>query len=175
MTEIGEQVRLQELSFGWNKFSIACCWAMQAVLTVYLGLYAFRNPDQPAWVGETDEEKLALFESRASAKEQVKMYRVTNVHAHFEAWFVFGFLVNLSPALIFTIYKTAALCSFEIAKFLAITLAFLAGLAWTTWYILGIVWRFSRAGRYASWGSDGFGYSVELEIISTDDNMLSQD
>ena len=57
------------------------------IWTVYLCIYAFDNPDQPAWYGKKDG-KPSLFGS----PEEQGAGELTDIHQRFVSWFLWGFI-----------------------------------------------------------------------------------
>ena len=48
-------------------FCGCACSALPIIFIVYLGIYAFQNPDANAWYGIVDKENPALFKTHAEA------------------------------------------------------------------------------------------------------------
>ena len=58
------------------------CASLPVVLTVYLGVYAFNNPDKEAWYGVVDEDSEALYASEADGK-MVNATELVDIHKRF--------------------------------------------------------------------------------------------
>ena len=72
----------------------ACCIA-PIVFIVYLGIYAFNNPDNDAWIGKTsgnvDTSDFKLFNTQEDGSKGGATDLV-DIHARFVSWFFWGFL-----------------------------------------------------------------------------------
>ena len=118
---------------------LSCC-AGFVTFIVYLGIYAFANPNLDYVVVDTNGIT-TLLPAADPALALVPVDNVTEVHANFVSWFLWGFLqavLPLASALCF-FFPPAALCmvgSLQCSGFV--------------WWIMGMVYRFSTAGQYAS-------------------------
>ena len=133
--------------------SIACiccmaCCAGAITFVVFLGKYAFANPNLPAWYGMVGDAD-ALFPTEALANA-AKASDVSDVHGHMVTWFLWGFIQSLLPI------ATGILGAIfgAISPALGACMSGLGGLGvgcgGLAWYITGLVWRFNSAGSYAS-------------------------
>ena len=82
---------------GWSIIlgclcTLAACGGV-ATLIVYYGIFAFANPDSAAWYGDV-MGKPGLYESEQAAIE-AQASNITNVHAKFRFWFLWGFIWTL--------------------------------------------------------------------------------
>ena len=113
-----------------------------------------------------------MFQNEESAREELQMYRVTYVHSHFVTWFTWGFFLNAYLyAVLCTFLLVSHFCSSQAAKYILINCACLVGMLAIAWYIVGIVWRFSRAGRFAA---NGDGQIIEVLTIERYADVPSQ-
>ena len=122
-----------------------CCLCSCAMLglyitfTVYLGKYAFSNPNMDVnyWVAADGTQTLEPIATPIPEGAT----DVTAIHATFVKWFLWGFIQMLLPiagGLLFFVPSLAACVqgSTQCAGFI--------------WWIMGMVWRFSAAGKFAS-------------------------
>lgn len=75
-----------------------CCCALSAVpivLLVYLGIYAFDNPDTDAWYGLVKKEH-TLFATEDAGK-LAGAEELVDIHSRFISWFLWGFIQMLAP------------------------------------------------------------------------------
>lgn len=134
-------------------------FAFYAVFVVYLGLYAYGNPD-PAHcyfidgldtTGTTRANAVTLAEDRGI---EVKPGFPIDMAHLFRCWFIWGFWDKMFQISIFAVFlplsqwnnlrwKRLQTITFLIFQTLAI-------LSFLIWFIVGFFWRFSRAGRVAS-------------------------
>lgn len=121
--------------------------AVFVTLTAYLGIFAFNNPDQPAWYANVAGVE-GLFGS-AEAATAGGALTVDDVHGNFVTWFTWGF------ANMVTMFGTM-LCAGVLGSFLpslascAMTLSGCAQCSGFAWWIAGMVWRLRQSGKYAS-------------------------
>ena len=121
--------------------TVGCC-ALSIVYLVYLGIYAFNNPDnQVFYTSQGSEQKLTATLSNEHSED---------VHSQFVSWFTVGFTLAILPCatalltgLIFMINET---CAGMISKLITC----LSGCVGIAWFITGIVWRFKESGSIAS-------------------------
>ena len=124
--------------------------AVPIVFAVYLGIYAFNNPDSEAWIGTTTEGKYALYKEEA-AGTLAKSTALLDIHARFVVWFLWGFLqtvaVPIGSAIViglaFLINEGLGKCCGGLS-----VLGMCCGSA--AWWITGIVWRFRSEGAFAA-------------------------
>ena len=130
--------------------SLTITLAIFVTLCVYLGVYAFNNPDKKAWIGLlADSNERALFKTAAEV-EAAKVVQVVDIHARFVAWFFWGFLNWFGP--LFLIVSAILTCS--INQLFGIICAGVIGITYLcstlAWLIVGAVWRFNTDGHFAS-------------------------
>ena len=133
-----------------------CCAVVIAILvslipitlTILFGVYAFGNPDQPAWYGlESGQPSLYASEELAKAASAED---IVNIHGRFVNWFFWGFLVFVSPFIITLLLVACVFVSPNTATVCGPVLSFATACGSLVWYILGIVWRFNSKGRYTA-------------------------
>ena len=88
-------------------------------------------------------------------------YTVVNVHGQFRAWFIWGLLINVSPLAIVFLAVVATNINSFFSKVVFLLLSSLACSAGIAWYVIGLFWRFSKFGRFASVGVEN---TLELTI-----------
>lgn len=136
------------------------CLGTFIVFIVFLGKYAFANPDREAYYGVVQRGKPTLFTSEAEALE-MDAFQVTNVHGRMITWFLWGFIQSLIPCATLIL---SSLCSY-VAQWLAISVVALGtatiGCGGLVWWITGIVWRFSEVGKFSSGDYIQAGYTEE--------------
>ena len=126
------------------------CFTTFITFTVYLGIYAFSNPEAQAYyISGSDETQAELVAIVPDAEAD----GVIPIHDHFVTWFTWMFanqLITLSwictlPILIlfYNGSKNPAAIIFQIC-FSSYSCSVLIA------YIMGLVWRFSKAGKFAS-------------------------
>ena len=118
-------------------------------MLIYMGIFAFANPDKAAWIGYSKEENLTLYPTNEAAST-ASATQVINIHARFVSWFVWGFYMLWAPLVIITMVT----CGFMVSNNLGIACSVCtlgsACCSSTFWFIFGFVWRFSDYGRFAS-------------------------
>ena len=126
--------------------SCACC-AAGVTFLVYLGIFAFNNPNPEAWYATkgTDE---SLFKDEAAATA-AGYSDLDNVHGHFVTWFLWGFLNAVIPMGLALIAGLCMLISPRAGQVVG-SLAGCGGCSGLAWYIAGLCWRFRASGKYAS-------------------------
>ena len=120
---------------------VACC-ALQVTFIVYLGIFAFANPDKRAYyVISADSPKMTETAVNGSA---------VDVHAQFVAWFTWGFIMMLCPCAIGLILVLTSFFSDTCTSLLGTFFNCAAGCTGIAWWVCGIVWRFKASGSFAS-------------------------
>jgi len=140
-----------EASGGCAKFcacmmSLACC-AGGITFMVYLGKYAFDNPDvDGVWAVEEPALKMQMGDQGNDA--------AVPVHDNFVKWFLWG----LIQCLIMPAGMCLAGICMVISQPLGTCFGGLTGCAGLcgglAWWICGIIWRFNRVGQYAAGDGD---------------------
>ena len=117
-------------------------------MIVFLFIYAFYNPDNKAWIGKVEGE-IHLFEFEKSHDYATD---VVNIHLKFKSWFKSGFFLHTFCIIIAVGFVGIAfkICNYEVGQFCVCIQTLLYSCLWIAWWILGIVTRFSKYGRYAS-------------------------
>ena len=139
--------------------------ALPVVWTVYLGIYAFDNPDQPAWYGVTDG-KPSLFGS----PDEQGAGELTDIHQRFVSWFLWGFIQALAPWLLAPFIVSCMVLSPELGSLCGILSCCGLGCSSLAWWIAGIVWRFRSDGSYAC--GDELIYGTDGEVLVADASLV---
>ena len=163
---------------GWAAVpALLCCCVCSAVpiiFMVYLGIYAFNNPDQEAWYGLDTDGKGALFASE-DAGLTGRATELVDIHARFVTWFLWGFIQTLVLPLSATILVgLGMLIHPSLGSFCSGLLGCGMSCGGLAWWITGIVWRFRSDGAYATGdvvpeGKDLDAWEAE---ISADDSLF---
>ena len=75
---------------------------------------------------------------------------LTNIHARIVNWFLFGFILMIGPFFIATVSYMGAVIHKNLAWALCNMGILLLGCSTVAWFIVGIVFRYSRKGRYSA-------------------------
>ena len=128
------------------------------VFVIYLGVYAYANPD-PArcyYVDGLDTTGLSKETVETMAKDQNitvrEGYPLDMAHL-FRAWFTWGFWGSVVQILIiaifvplFCLYKN----SYKVSQRVFLVMQGLSCCSTFMWFIIGFFWRFSKGGRVAA-------------------------
>ena len=149
--------------------SLGCC-AAQITLIVYLGIFAFNNPDNEAWYGVDSEGKSQLFakESDATVTGDTEL---EDIHGRFVLWFFWGFIMALAPCAAAPVLAIANCIHETLAKVLGGIVSCGIGCGGLAWWISGIVWRFKASGSFAA--GDQL-TEEERTALDTDETTLFQ-
>ena len=122
---------------------------MQIALIIYLGIYAFNNPDNEAWYGTDSKHNGQLFAREADALS-AQATEVVDIHAKFVLWFRWGFFMIISMFL-------SHIVIFAISSFHKMAGETIRGLlvygfscALLAWWVCGIIWRFNSRGSFSA-------------------------
>jgi hypothetical protein len=130
---------------------LCSCGCLAAVITfaVYCGIYAFNNPDPNAWY----EAGIIPASGQLVGVMPNTMEGVTPVHEDFVRWFTWTFanqMVFFGFPIIAGVTALITGCSPGLGKcFGGLSGCALMCSGLVAW-IMGMVWRFSEAGRYSS-------------------------
>ena len=131
---------------GAGLCTLICCSPF-VVLTVYMGIYAFNNPDKETWYGIDAAGEQALYPGPTEG-EQAGARELVDMHHRFHVWFLWGFIQLLVPC--------ASICILPIAQAIGLggIMSFLLGSGAScgafAWWVAGIVWRFRSDGSYTA-------------------------
>ena len=134
---------------------LACCsMILPLVLTISLGVFAFANPDNEAWVGKSSDGSFKLYKDEGAGKGSTDL---VDIHGRLVAWFLWGFMQHLVvPALLLISSIMCMLVCMPLNALCQICgsacMVFMCcgtSCSYMAWWITGIVWRFSSDGRYS--------------------------
>ena len=124
-------------------FSLAV-FAVGTTFTVYLGIFAFNNPNGDGWYGKIgDVEYMKLKEEWDAQSAGTVVTDLDAVHDHFLIWFTWGF-INSCGTKAAMLLICIPCCLPVLGCFLCSSLA---------WWIAGMVWRFRESSVFASGGN----------------------
>ena len=149
---------------------LCACAKLAAFITfwVYLGIFAFNNPDNQAWYGVTaGVEGLSADQPAATATD------VVDIHGRFVNWFLWGFInlvVCCGGGLFAGIFSASVPVLGQCCGFLASC----SGCSGLAWWITGMVWRLNAAGSFASGDAIPAGTTEEdwKTAISAEDSLF---
>lgn len=131
---------------------IFSCGCLAGVITflVYLGIYAFNNPEPQAYyIAETPLTQAYLVDTVADVEAE----GVTPIHDQFVTWFTWVFANALVP-MSFSCIMPVIMCIMARSPCLGGFCGMLVGCSWCVSmivvYVFGLIWRYSAAGQYAS-------------------------
>ncbi len=75
-----------------------------------MGIYAFANPDKPAWIGHSEKDEFSLYATEEAAKG-AKALDIVDIHSKYVTWFTYGFLLILAPIAAFLIIVSSMIVS----------------------------------------------------------------
>jgi len=93
--------------------SIAClcilaCFGGAITFVVYLGMYAFANPNAAAWYGETID---GIIITPGLYDDPTKVSTPVDIHGQFVTWFLWGFAQTVLPIEIAILFSICSLIS----------------------------------------------------------------
>ena len=156
---------MESLKGGCTALCACLCGCVAAAVpitfVVYLGIYAFNNPDNEAWVGVAPTGKQALYADE-TAGTLAKATSLADIHGRFVSWFLWGFLQNLVlPVSAVLLIGLGMLINEGLGKCCGGLASLGMCCGGTAWWITGIVWRFRSEGAYAAGDFVPEGKSVE--------------
>ena len=88
---------------NYGKACLCCCiittlslLAIPLIFFIYLGIFAFANPDAAAWVSkDTAGNKISLYSTQSEAEGAGT--EVVDIHGRFVSWFLWGFIQMILP------------------------------------------------------------------------------
>ena len=88
---------------------LACCGGA-ITFVVYLGMYAFANPNAAAWYGEIMSADGVLTPGLYADPTEVNILTV-DIHGQFVTWFLWGFAQSVLPIAIAILFSICSLIS----------------------------------------------------------------
>jgi hypothetical protein len=128
--------------------TLGCC-AAQVTLIVYLGIFAFNNPDKDSWYGVDANGEGALFAKEAEATTTGDT-ELEDIHGKFVLWFLWGFIMALAPCAAAPVLALANCIHEMVGKVLGGIVSCGMACGGLAWWISGIVWRFKASGSFAA-------------------------
>ena len=117
---------------------------------VYLGIYAFANPNTAAWYGETISVD-GVFTPGLFADPTTISVPLVDIHGQFVTWFFWGFIQVMIPFAICIFGAISyTMISNKLGNIVSSVIGCSIGCGGLAWWITGMIWRFSTAGKYAS-------------------------
>ena len=153
-------------STGWRNFSqnkaVCCCassicivlFGVWLTFMIYLGVFAFDNPDKDVWLGHMQEsgDKAVKMQLFSSYEELTAANANSHVHMHgrLVAWFTWGFYQFILPIALLPIVACLLICGGPVAGLFCYAATMLScGCSVMAWFITGIIWRWSTDGQFA--------------------------
>ena len=126
---------------------LATC-AVAITFTVYLGIFAFDNPNGDGWFGTYENYGRTYYDMASKADWDIRKARgvidyvenLDHVHDHFVTWFTWGF-INACGQLGALMLICIPCCPPVLGCFQCSSMA---------WWIAGMVWRLRESGAFAS-------------------------
>merc|ERR1712060_294294 len=123
--------------------------AILITFVVLLAVYAFNNPDAPAWHGYITAEQHSLYPSEEAAVAGGAK-DVTNYHGKYVSWFTWGFVQMIAPTILLVLFLTTGLLKSVVGNFLYATTSCVIGCSSLAWFIVGLTLRYSTTGQFSS-------------------------
>ena len=148
------------------------CLAGAIAFVVYLGIYAFNNPDLPnGWTAEglTQCYNTETGASVAATQAGLQDAELVNSHQVFVAWFVWGFWTTVAPCLAIPLFCIVGCLGLPTLTFgLGGLTSCGVGCSQLFWIIFGSIWRFgglsacTRDALTAELGTDQEAYDAAV-------------
>lgn len=138
------------------------------IVTVYLGMYTFNNPDaDECWVirdlDVTARSRTEVIDLANSLDVDIIDGYPIEMHRIFKVWFVWGFYGHAAALVLGAISAIVGIFAANIGMIIATITGALYFLNACAWVAVGFVWRFSKAGVIAA------GDLLEREAGTTDE------
>ena len=149
---------------------------LYAVFMIYLGIYAYGNPDpsRSFYIDGLDTTGLTAEAVETLARsEDIKIrpgYPIDMAHL-FRTWFLWGFWGCIFQVCILATVIPLCFClksQLNVLNIVGGVFEAISCCSSVAWFILGFFWRFSRAGRVAS------GEKLDRQAGLSDDEWKSQ-
>ena len=124
-------------------------------VTIFLGIFAYANPDpNSCWVvrdlENTERTEAAVVQSARTLSVDITEGYPIEMHKIFSVWFIWGFWTSVAYLTIFAIGLLVAKKNVKTAKVIISTITGFFCTNAIVWIVMGILWRFSKAGSVAS-------------------------
>ena len=130
--------------------SIACVFATGFLIVfAMLTIFGLINPDPEAWIGKDPYGNYRLYPTEEDAVQD-DATKISNAHGKVVNWNKAGHYMVLSQLVLSICLLPVYLSRSNVGKWLIMFLAFIYCFAFLFWWTYGMVFRFSRAGQYAS-------------------------
>ena len=123
--------------------ALTCCSGF-ITFCVFLGKFAFANPNNAAYYGVDAAGAETLSATQNTAGD------LTDVHGDFVTWFTWGFAQQMIPIAGILLVSISMMISGSLAAICQGLVGCGAGCGGLAWWIAGIVWRFRASGKFAS-------------------------
>lgn len=127
--------------------SLACS-AGAITFLVFLGKFAFNNPDADAFYG-TVAGQAGLWSTEAFATT-AGATDISDVHGNMISWFLWGFMNGVMPCAVLLLGGLITCVAPAAGASVSGCLMSCTGLSGFAWWIAGMVWRFRADGSFAS-------------------------
>ncbi len=125
------------------------CLAAAVAFVVFLGIYAFNNPNAEAIYGVLPTGQEALFADEATAN-LAKATDLDDVHSNFVMWFLWGFIQQMVTCVGPLLGALCMLIHPSLGSAVMGLMSCGAGCGGLAWYITGLVFRCRQSGNFAS-------------------------
>ena len=122
--------------------------------TVYLGIYAYNNPDPEEcwWIKGLDVSQTTSAAATAAGalSDPALTAEPVNVHLVYVGWFLWGFWMCISPCIAAPVLMTLGCVSMQATQVLGGLFSCALGCGQLFWVIFGFVWRWGAMGQASS-------------------------
>ena len=127
-------------AFGFGSCEAHLAAYICSAAALPLGYFAFFNPDNAAWYGETygDDGEIIPYLYPDPTNQG---WPLLDIHSRFVNWFISGFCLMLIPVV--SVFGVTCIRNSQV-----IWPYYWAGIV--VWGIIGLIWRFCYSGHYAS-------------------------
>ena len=120
------------------------CLVLLITFIVFLGIFAFANPNNAAFYGVDTAGVETLYATQNPTGD------LTDVHGDFVTWFTWGFYQQMLPVAGLLLVGIATMINASLAKFCQGVVSIGSVCGSLAWIIAGLVWRFRASGKFAS-------------------------
>ena len=139
-------------AFGGDSSSAKFLAIIASCVSGPLGYSSFKNPDKPAWYGEVygiDGVITRKLFAEAADILDINGEPLLDIHGRFLTWFKCGFVLMLVPfsGVLLAYFTKSDQTSRKSSAAVCLPIFCVGTIGWA---ILGYMWRFSQAGKFAS-------------------------